>query len=372
MNEQQAHGKHEAPELGAEPSTGRSAAPAMGWREEIRDAIAPRTVLLILGVLILQLGFIVSYVGAFHSPTPHRITLAVTGPAGAAASTAAALEALTGGPLSTRVVTTADDARELVRTGEISGALLIDTAGTQDTLLVATGGGISVSTALESILARAEGAQSRTVSVEDVVPLQAGDGRGLTAFYAVIGWIVGGYLAAALIGVAKGARPTNLRRASIRVAAMVPYALLSGIGGAVIICPVLHALDGHAVAVASVGALLVFASAVTTMAFQSVLGVLGIGVTVLVFVVLGNPSAGGAYQTQLLPGFWRAIGQGLPNGAGTTALRQIAYFDGRGAQAALLTIALYAIIGLAVTLVAGEHSRRRGGADPSGALGAAT
>lgn len=366
MDEPQGHGKHEAPEpLGAEHWIGTSTAPAVGWREEIRDAISPRTVLLIAGVLILQLGFIGSYVGAFHSPTPHRITFAVTGPTSVSASTATALEALDGEPLSTRVVATAADARELVRIGEVSGALIISAAGTEDTLLVASGGGISVATALEAILTRADAAQSRTVAVEDIVALQSGDGRGLTAFYVVIGWIVGGYLAAALIGVAKGARATNLRRASIRTAAMVPYALLSGIGGTLIIGPVLHALEGHTLAVAAVGSLLVFASAVVTMAFQSLFGVLGIGVTVLVFVVLGNPSAGGAYQAPLLPAFWRAIGPALPNGAGTTVVRQIVYFDGRGSFAPLLVIALYAVVGLSLTLLAGERSRRRGPGGPS-------
>lgn len=363
MHEQPDHGRHAAPESPeVEPETVTDAT-AAGWREEIRDAISPRTLLLVVGVLILQLGFIVSYVGAFHSPAPHRITLAVAGPPSIAARTAASLEALPGSPLATRVVATADDARALVRAGEVSGGLLLNASGTQDTLLIASGGGISVSSALESILTQADAGQARTLAVQDVVPLQAGDGQGLTAFYLVIGWIVGGYLAAALVGVAKGARAINLRRAAIRVTAMVPYAVASGIGGAVIVGPILHALDGHTVTIVAVGSLLVFASAVVTMAFQSLFGVLGIGLTVLVFVILGNPSAGGAYQAPLLPGFWRAIGQVLPNGAGTTAVRQIVYFDGRGTLVPLVVIAVYAVIGLAVTLLVGERSRRRGDSD---------
>jgi hypothetical protein len=48
------------------------------------------------------------------------------------------------------------------------------------------------------------------------------------------------------------------------------------------------------------------------MAFQVLFGVLGIGLTVLVFVILGNPTAGGAYQAQLLPPFWRTLGYVLP------------------------------------------------------------
>jgi hypothetical protein len=49
------------------------------------------------------------------------------------------------------------------------------------------------------------------------------------------------------------------------------------------------------------GALLVFAAAAVTMAFQVLFGILGIGIAILVFVILGNPSAGEPYQSALLP-----------------------------------------------------------------------
>ena len=60
------------------------------------------------------------------------------------------------------------------------------------------------------------------------MPLQAGDARGLTGFYLVIGWIVGGYLVAALPvwPVAPGRRPAS---GLFRLVAIVPYAILSGL-----------------------------------------------------------------------------------------------------------------------------------------------
>jgi len=51
--------KHEAPEA---PDT---------LQDRFRDAIAPRTLALGVGVLLLQFAFILSYIGAFHSPSPH-------------------------------------------------------------------------------------------------------------------------------------------------------------------------------------------------------------------------------------------------------------------------------------------------------------
>jgi hypothetical protein len=58
----------------------------------------------------------------------------------------------------------------------------------------------------------------------------------------------------------------------------------------------LGALTGHLMALWWLGALLVFAVGAVTLAFQTLLGVIGIGVTILVFVIIGNPSAGGAYS----------------------------------------------------------------------------
>lgn len=72
------------------------------------------------------------------------------------------------------------------------------------------------------------------------------------------------------------------------------------------------------------------AAATVTMAFQALFGIIGIGATVLVFVILGNPSAGGAFQPPLLPPFWRTIAYALPNGAGTDSVRRIVYFGANG------------------------------------------
>ena len=133
--------------------------------------------------------------------------------------------------------------------------------------------------------------------VIDIVPLQRdGDFHGLTGYYLVIGWIVGGYLVAALLGVASDAKRATRRRTIFRPIALILYAIISGLAGAIVVGPVLGALTGHLLALWWLGALLVFAVGAVTLAFQTLFGVIGIGVTILVFVILGNPSGGGAYQ----------------------------------------------------------------------------
>jgi hypothetical protein len=332
---------------------------APGFWADLRDAIPLRTVVIVVGVLLLQLGFILSYVGAFHHPSPHRISLAVVAPAQVAAQTVAGFNAIDHTPLHAVAVADTGTARRQIQQGTTSAALVVDPASSTDTLLIATGGGTSVAGSVEQVVTAAEAGRQRSVKVDDVVPLQSGDGRGLTGFYLVIGWIVGGYLVAALLGIARGSRPATLHRATIRLVAVVPYAIVSGLGGAIIVDPVLGALTGHLYALWGIGTLLVMAAATVTMALQTLFGVVGIGITVLLFVILGNPSAGGAYQPAVLPAFWRAISSALPNGAGTEAVRRVTYFGGHDVTGPLVVIALYAAAGTAVAITAAILRHRR-------------
>ncbi|MFT4262618.1 MAG: DUF3533 domain-containing protein [Nocardioides sp.] len=332
------------------------------FRRELADAISPRTVILVAGTLLLQLGFIASYVGAFHDPEGHDVPIGVVASAQTAQQIVAQLEQEDADGIDARAISDRSTAVEQIESGDLAAALAVDESGTQDELLVASGGGASLVTAVEAVAEQTEAQQGRTVTTTDVIPLQDGDARGLSGFYLTIGWIIGGYLMAALLGVAKGARPANAHRASIRLLATVPYAALAGLGGALIVDPWLGALTGHFWALWGLGTLLVMASATVTTALQVLAGTLGIGLTVLLFVVIGNPSAGGAFQWELLPGFWRVVGPWLPNGAGTEAIRRIVYFGGTSTGGHVAVIAGYAVLGTVVTLLASRRLASRTGA----------
>lgn len=327
--------------------------------EGLRDAMAPRTLLLGVGVLILQFGFILSYLGAFHAPTPQHIPVAVVAPEQVSQSVVERLNALAGQPITASTAVDEQAARDALRKATTSAVYVVDPAGTDDRLLIASAGGTSVSGAVEQIFDKVAQAEGRSIAVDDVVPLEPGDARGLSGFYLVIGWAVGGYLFASMLGIAKGARPATFPRAVWRLGATVPYALASGIGGAVVAGPVLGALTGHLWALAGVGTLVVLAAATVTMAFQMLFGTLGIGLTVIVFVILGNPSAGGAYQPALLPTFWRVLHSVLPNGAGTDAVRRIVYFGAEGIGGPIAVLIVWSVAGIVLTLGASALVSRR-------------
>ncbi|WP_159766512.1 DUF3533 domain-containing protein [Streptomyces sp. HM190] len=318
---------------------------------ELRDAITPHATLLVVGVLALQLLFIASYVGALHHPKLRDAPFGVVAPPAVAEQTVARLERLPGEPLDPRKVADAAAARELILNREIDGALLVDPARTTDTLLVASGGGRSLATALTTLVGTLERSEGRTLRTVDVSPADLGDANGLTSFYLVVGWCVGGYLCASALAVSAGARPTDLRRGAIRLAALAVFSALGGLGGAVIAGPVLGALPGSVAALWGLGTLVVFAVGAATLALQCLFGIAGIGVAVLLVVIAGNPSAGGALPLPLLPPFWAAIGPALPPGAGVWVARSIAYFEGNDVTVALLVLSAWATAGAAITLV---------------------
>ncbi|MFF3840800.1 DUF3533 domain-containing protein [Streptomyces sp. NPDC001930] len=329
----------------------------MSLVDELKSAVTPRAALLVVGVFALQLLFITSYVGALHHPKPRDVPFGVVAPQQVSAQLVGQLDRLPGAPLDPRAVADEATARNQILDRDIDGALIVDPTGRTDTLLVASGGGTVLSSALETILTRVEATQQRTVRTVDVAPASAEDFDGLSAFYLVVGWCVGGYICAAILAISAGSRPANRERAIIRLGVLAIYSVLGGLGGAIIVGPVLGALPGSVAALWGLGTLVVFAVGAATLALQSVFGIVGIGLAILLIVVAGNPSAGGAFPLPMLPPFWNAIGPALPPGAGTWAARSIAYFKGNDMTSSMLVLSAWAVVGVVVTLVMSSLKR---------------
>ncbi|WP_330436762.1 DUF3533 domain-containing protein [Streptomyces griseoaurantiacus] len=326
---------------------------------EVKKAVTPRAALLVVGVVAVQLLFIASYVGALHHPRMRDVPFGVVTPGAAAAQQKARLEGLPGSPLDPRTVTDEATARERILHREIDGALVVDPNGRRDVLLVASGGGSALATDLRALLTEVERASGRTVRTVDVAPSSPQDFDGLSSFYVVVGWCVGGYLCASIIAISAGARPADPLRAAVRLGAVALTALVGGLGGAVIVGPVLGALPGSVAALWGLGALVTFSVGAVTLALQGFFDVVGIGLAILLVVVAGNPSAGGAFPLPMLPPFWASIGPALPPGAGTWTARSFAYFDGNAVLEPLLVLAAWALAGSVLTMLSAVPHRER-------------
>lgn len=324
--------------------------------DRLRDVLGPRTLGLLAGCLLLQVLFIASYVGAFHSPEPHGLKVDVAGPAAVLPQVTQQLNAIPGGPVQASAVSSRAEGEDNLRAGRTNAVLLSNPTSGTSTLLVSSAQGSSLSGAASAVLQQAAAAQNTRLSVQDIVPAAVKDGRGLSSFYLVVGWLVGGYLMGTLLSIRQGNRARNFRRSLWRLVGCLAYAAFSGIGGALVVGSTgFGSLPGGFWPVAGIGTMVVLVASVFTITATSVFGVVGVGVAILVFVVAGNPSAGGAYGYALLPEPWRSIGPWLPNGAGVDAVRSVVYFDGAGIGRPLLVLSVWLAASLLLYfLVAGR------------------
>ena len=129
-----------------------------------------------------------------------------------------------------------------------------------------------------------------------------------------------------------------------------------GVGAGLITALVTNVLVGafpdHFFQVWGVATLFVLAIGLPIAAFQVIFGIAGTAIGAIMFLVIGNPASGGSSAPELLPGFWRTLSQILPPGAAVTSMRDVVYFNGHGSSHALIVLAVYAVLGAAVAMIA--------------------
>jgi len=306
----------------------------------------------LFAVLIFQVIFGSSYIGAFHDPKPHRIPFGVSAPTAALAAKAEQLVVKrAGSSLSVRQAGDATRARRLIEDRTLDGAYVIGNPG--DTLLIASAASVNEAQSLTALFRTAAAEQKRTLTIRDVAPLPTADPRGLAPFYLVITWVVGGYLGATLLGLVRGMAAASRRLSIERVLGLIGYAIVSGVVLTLVERAAFGIGGGQVPALCALGTLVVFAASAAASGLQAMLGLAGTGVVLIVFVALGNPSAGGAVSYHLLPGFFRSIGPYIVNGAGVDLTRNVLYFSGHDLTRPLVVLSVWAIVGAALVLVIG-------------------
>jgi hypothetical protein len=293
----------------------------------------------LLGAVVVQLAFVASFTGANARPVLHNVTV---GLAGAAPTPVGRGDSV----VSYQRFPSAAAARQAVSDGSLPAALVV--TGHRQTLVVAQAAGYSLTAAVEQGATAAAAAAHSRLAIQDVRPLPAGDPRGLAMFFLVIAWVIGGTPGMILLSRLLGARARGLRGTATLTAWTAGYALASAGLGVVLADPLMGALTGHPWALLGAGTLFVFAIAMSAAALMSLIGMAGIAVAAVAFVILGNPTSGGSVPVQMLSSGFRFLADVLPNNAGVTAIREIEYFGGNGTGHPLLVLALYAAIATAV------------------------
>jgi hypothetical protein len=331
--------------------------------------VAMTGAIVLVAAAALQLAFVGSYVGAFHDPTPHSVPVDLVAPYTIAPRLAAAVDTLPGKPLKIQKAASAAAARNDVLTRRAYGYFEPHSKG-PDTLVIASAANTATADAIEAIFAGVETSRHRPPArLVDIAPLPPSDPNGLTGFYAVVGWMIGGYLGGTLLGVVGRSRARSRVRAFARVLALAVYAVASGALSALLLDKGLGVLGGHFTDLCAIAALSIFAAGAATAGLQSLLGLAGTGVAILVFVVLGNPSSGGPYARDLLPQFWRVTGEYLPPGAAVDLVRNVLYFGSHEIQTPLIVLGAWAAGGAILALALGGRKVSEAAAEGEAAAG---
>jgi hypothetical protein len=289
------------------------------------------------GLLAVLALFAAALVLPSHKPEPHGVPVGLVG----TKAQKEQLDAARPGAMDIKLYTSGTDARRAIEHREIYGALV------RNHLLIASAASNSVAQALRTAAEKSV----HPVSVEDVKPLSGEDPRGSTLntlFLALI--IVSSISVVAL---------TTSGFTGLRLVAAL--GVFAGLGGFAVIALVgegIGAFPGSYLELSAAAGLTMLSIALPIAGLQRIFGQAGAALGGLFFMLLANPASANATAPEMLPEPWRAMGQLMPPGAGGTALRNIAYFDGNATLAPLLVLSAYAVTGF-VLVLAGDAVRRR-------------
>jgi hypothetical protein len=223
-------------------------------------------------------------------------------------------------------------------------------------LLLSSASGASVAQVLDHAAARASQATGEPIPIVNLHPLPPGDPSGLVEFYAtlvasIIGFVAMFQLRANVPGVSLGGW----------LALILVFAVIGGLVLAVVADPLINALPGPFPELWYALGAEIAVSALVCSAMIVLIDRWAIIPTWLLFVVLGNTSAGGAVAPPLLPPVYAFIGRFLPPGATVDIIRTATYFRSDQHATPFVVQVVWLVCALAALLICVRLLGRRPG-----------
>lgn len=285
------------------------------------------------------------YTATQHNPTPHQLRVGVVGPQDAVLKVKAGLNLAAPGYFNVYTYPNEASLKKAIKDRNVYGGY-VQKKGS-GLLITASAAGKAPQLALELVGQKLAAAVPEPLKVEDLVPLPKSDSQGLSSYTYQYGLLVPSFFFAVLIFMfAQGLSLVW------RLGLTGAYSLGAGIIGALTVDQVIGALPHHFLALAALGALYAATAVLVTYGLSCLLKYAGLALAGLLLILVGNSTAGGSINQEFLPSFFRDIGQALPNGAFIRSVRNTVYFDGANTHRAMLVVALWAVGGLALVLVA--------------------
>ncbi|MFI6684751.1 hypothetical protein [Streptomyces sp. NPDC050485] len=298
------------------------------------------------------LGMGLAYLGAFATPEPHDLPVAVVGSGPQAKVFAQTVKDKAGDALDVRTLADRATAVDQLKSRTITGAYVLDAKAPE--LIVASAGSDMSATAVEKVFTPVATAQGVPLKVTDVVPPVSGDPTGSGIFFLLIAVSIGSYASVAVLGAAGAG--LSLR---IRAGLVTGVSLAVSLIGAAFAGPLFHLVD-HGL------------WGVWAMSWLYSAGILFLGVglhtflkrwttlaVMVLFVMLNFTSSGGLFCPELQNGFFGSL-HAFWNGAGLLeGIRNLVYFGSHDLARNIWVLAAWLVLGLAVLAVAAVVERGR-------------
>ncbi|MFF0120844.1 ABC transporter permease [Micromonospora arida] len=310
-----------------------------------KEQIIRMVALFVMPFLMVTMMF-ATYMSTMHSPHPRDMPVAVVG---SGATAQALVDGLNSGDSTeATLVTTRDDAVDLLHDQEVAGALVLPTDGSANaTILTASAAGASQNATVQQLLAPVVFQNSLQATTEDVAPLPAGDSAGIAVLFAAMGMMLAGYvpLSIMVMGV------PHLLRLRRFLPVLAGWSALTSSIIWLILGPVVGAVDGHYLTFLGVGMLATAAVGLAQLLLSKLIGPLAVLPGMLLWVVFGMPASNLALSVHNMPGFFQFLHGVLPLPAAGEALRSVLYFDGNGLGTHLIVLAVWIVAALALCLL---------------------
>lgn len=282
----------------------------------------PAVIKPVFTVLVIGLAFVSVFLAAFHTPTAHRLPVAVAASDHSAALFDVRLQRIA--PEAFQVDRYPDEAsaRSAVEHRQAYAAYLSD--GGKPKVVYAGANGPAVSALVAPLAAVPKGAGHK-IPVIDILPLSDGDSRGLSVFYASFGLVLAGFL----FGQMTYQVAPRLSFGQ-RVLSLALFAVVGGLATALIACTAFGAIPGSFFGIMGVITLMAGAVAAATVMLIRIFGPVGVLLGSIFMLVMGNATSGGVLPPDFLPGWLEPLASVMPAGVGVRALDGLAYFHNDG------------------------------------------
>ena len=299
-------------------------------------------ILVALGICaVMQCLFATTYMSAGHAPKATDLPFGVTG----SSPILTAAEKIS--PSASPGTRTNQAAKTAIDQAQIWGALI--TSGTSNTLIVVPS--ISDLAPLDLAVRFEDAAKSAgqklTVQQYAPVPLAAKDPFGLVQGLMLIPLLIGGYMSSTLLMAATGKAAGRWRAAQL-----AGFAIAAGLAVDLIVCYWLQGFPSDKFWITwPICSLIVAVVAFVAAILQKLIGAAGTLLTIIMVILFGNPSSGGATGFPYLPTFWRDLGPYLPPRNAYILLHHTIYFNGHGTTQALTVLLIYLGVAAAILIV---------------------